>query len=92
MIATEHSSITQYVAKMGNLLYFKDVFCFLILVSDSKSPVFPFDDATSWPYTVEGLNQYDLEEDLFDGVEPLMKYARIPAVLWSAEDVVSFIR
>jgi len=61
-------------------------------VSDSKSPVFPFDDATSWPYTVEGLNQYDLEEDLFDGVEPLMKYARIPAVLWSAEDVVSFIR
>lgn len=59
-------------------------------MQDSDS-AFQFDESYPWPYEIEGLDQHDIEEDLFDGVEPMMKYASVPAVLWSKEDVVSFI-
>lgn len=64
----------------------------LYFSTEPRSPCFSFDDFNSWPYEVEGLSQFDLEEELFDGVEPLMKYARVPAVLWSSEDVFTFIQ
>ena len=75
--------------KVFNILkrFLKTVF----LCTDSDS-AFQFDESYPWPYEIEGLDQHDIEEDLFDGVEPMMKYASVPAVLWSKEDVVSFIR
>ncbi len=56
------------------------------------NPAFRFDEPYPWPYEIDGIEQHDFEEDLFDGVEPLLKYASVPAVLWSTDDVVSFIR
>eukprot|EP00794_Sanderia_malayensis_P015038 gene15038-16591_t len=59
--------------------------------NEEPRQAFEFGEQSKWPYQIEGLSQEDFEEDLFDGVEPMMKYASIPAVLWSPEDVVSFI-
>ena len=38
-----------------------------------------------------GLDEFDIEEDLYNGIEPLMKYSLIPMIKWTTKEVFEYI-
>jgi hypothetical protein len=39
-----------------------------------------------------GLDEYDVENELYDGEEPITLYSAVPAITWSTHEVVECIR
>jgi len=39
-----------------------------------------------------GLDEYDVENELYDGGEPITLFSLVPVVTWSIEDVVDYVR
>lgn len=38
-----------------------------------------------------GLNENDVDDDLFEGIEPLMKFSVIPMISWNTKEVYDYI-
>lgn len=39
-----------------------------------------------------GLDEYDVDNELYDGDEPITLYAYVPVATWSIKDVIHFVR
>lgn len=40
----------------------------------------------------QGLDEFDVDDELYDGDEPITRYACVPLVTWSIDEVVEYIR